>query len=76
MSLSSPASMSSRAKSTARELELKRNVNIPFSLPAPKKQDPNAPVIGPAPDGSDPSIDFADFSGAANMSVVLRRSEH
>jgi beta-galactosidase len=57
------------------ELELQRTVNIPFSLPTPKKQDPNGPVIGPAPDGSDPSIDFADFSGAGNMSVVLRRSE-
>ena len=57
------------------ELELQRTVNIPFSLPTPKKQDPNWPVIGPAPDGSDPSSDFADFSGAGNMSVVLRRSE-
>ena len=57
------------------ELELQRTVNIPFSLPTPKKQDPDGPVIGPAPDGSDPSFDISDFSGAGNMSVVLRRSE-
>jgi beta-galactosidase len=57
------------------ELELQRTVNIPFSLPAPQKQDPNEPVIGPAPDGSDPSIDFSDFSGVGSMSVLLRRSE-
>jgi beta-galactosidase len=57
------------------ELELQRTVNIPFSFPTPPKQDPNGPVIGPAPDGSDPSSDFADFSGPGNMSVVLRRSE-
>ncbi len=56
-------------------LELKRTVKIPFNLPTPTKPDPSAPVIGPAPDGSDPSIDFADFSAAGNMSVVLRRSE-
>jgi len=58
------------------QLELQRTVNIPWSMPVPKKPDPNGPVIGPAPDGSDPSIDFSDFSGAPNMSVVLRRSEH
>jgi beta-galactosidase len=57
------------------EVELQRTVHIPFSLPTPQRQDPNGPVIGPAPDGSDPSIDFADFSGAGNMTVVLRRSE-
>lgn len=57
------------------EMEIQRTVNIPFSMPTPKKPDPNGPVIGPAPDGSDPSIDFSDFSGASSMSVVLRRSE-
>jgi beta-galactosidase len=57
------------------ELELQRTVNIPFSLPTPKKEDPNGPVIGPAPDGSDPSFDISDFSGVGSMSVVLRRSE-
>ncbi len=56
-------------------LELKRTVNIPWSFPAPKKPDPNAPAIGPAPDGTDPSIDFADFGGVGDMSVVLKRSE-
>ena len=56
-------------------LELQRTVNIPFSLPTPKKPDPNAPVIGPAPDGSDPSFDPSDFSAPGNMSVVLRRSD-
>ena len=56
------------------QIELKRSVNIPFSLPTPKKPDPNAPVIGPAPDGSDPSIDFSDF-GPMDLTVVLRRSE-
>jgi beta-galactosidase len=58
------------------QLELKRTVNIPWSMPAPRKPDPDAPVIGPAPDGSDPSFDISDFAGVANsMSVVLRRSE-
>ena len=57
------------------EMELQRTVNIPFSLPTPKKQDPNAPVVGPAPDGSDPSFDPSDFSAPGSMSVVLRRSE-
>jgi beta-galactosidase len=57
------------------QMELQRTVHIPFNLPTPKKPDPNAPVVGPAPDGSDPSIDFADFSGPGSMSVVLRKSE-
>ena len=57
------------------DMELQRSVNIPFNLPTPQKQDPNGPVIGPAPDGSDPSIDFSDFSGASSMPVVLRRWE-
>ena len=57
------------------DLELKRTVNIPFSMPTPPKKDPNAPVIGPAPDGSDPSFDISDFSGAGKMTVMLRRSE-
>ncbi len=56
-------------------LELKRTVHIPFSLPTPKKPDPNAPVVGPAPDGNDPSFDVSDFASAGNMSVVLRRSD-
>jgi beta-galactosidase len=58
------------------QLELKRTVNIPWSMPTPAKPDPNAPVIGPAPDGSDPSFDISDFAGApGSMSVVLRRSD-
>ncbi len=58
------------------QLQLKRTVNIPWSMPAPQKTAPNAPAIGPALDGSDPSIDFSDFGGAASsMSVVLKRSE-
>jgi beta-galactosidase len=58
------------------ELELNRTVNIPWTMPTAKKQDPNAPVIGPAPDDSDPSFDISDFTGAgSSMSVVLRRSE-
>jgi beta-galactosidase len=59
----------------ATELELQRTVHIPFNLPTPRKQDPNAPVIGPAPDGSDPSFDPSDFSAPGSMAVVLRRSE-
>ena len=58
------------------QLELQRTVNIPWSMPTAKKQDPNAPVIGPAPDGSDPSSDISDFTNAgSSMSVVLKRSE-
>ncbi len=57
------------------EIELERTVHIPFSMPTPKKPDPNAPAIGPAPDGSDPSIDFGDFGGAGSMTVRLRRAE-
>jgi hypothetical protein len=44
-------------------------------MPTPPKKDPNAPVIGPAPDGTDPSFDMSDFSGAGKMTVTLRRSE-
>jgi beta-galactosidase len=58
------------------QLELKRTVNIPWSMPVPLKPDPEAPVIGPAPDGSDPSFDNSDFAGAAGtMSLVLKRAE-
>jgi beta-galactosidase len=58
------------------QIELARTVHIPFSMPTPKKPDPNAPVIGPAPDGSDPSFDISDFSGvASSMTVVLKRWE-
>jgi len=57
------------------DLELERTVHIPFSMPTPPKKDPNAPVIGPAPDGTDPSFDMSDFSGAGKMTVTLRRSE-
>ncbi len=58
------------------QLELNRTVKIPWDMPAPRKPDPNAPAIGPAPDGSDPSFDISDFSGAASsMTVVLKRSE-
>jgi len=58
------------------QLELKRTVNIPWSMPAPAKPDPNAPVIGPAPDGSDPSFDISDFAGiSSNISVVLKKAE-
>jgi beta-galactosidase len=58
------------------QLVLKRTVNIPWSMPAPAKPNPDAPVIGPAPDGSDPSFDISDFAGApSSMSVVLRRSD-
>jgi beta-galactosidase len=57
------------------DLELERTVHIPFSMPTPPKKDPNAPVIGPAPDGTNPSFDMSDFSGAGKMTVTLRRSE-
>ncbi len=58
------------------QLELKRTVNLPWSMPVPKKPDPNGPVIGPAPDGSDPSFDISDFASVgSSMSVVLKRSE-
>ena len=58
------------------QLELQRALNIPWSIPTPKKPDPNGPVIGPAPDGSDPSFDISDFAGAAtSMSIVLKKSE-
>jgi beta-galactosidase len=58
------------------QLELKRTVNIPWSMPVPAKPNPDAPVIGPAPDGSDPSFDISDFTGApSSMIVVLKRSE-
>jgi beta-galactosidase len=57
------------------EIELNRTVNIPFSLPTPKKPDPNAPVIGPAPDGTDPSFDTSDFSAPSGMTVVLKKSD-
>ena len=58
------------------QLELQRTFNLPWSFPAPKKPDPNGPVIGPAPDGSDPSMDISDFASLGKgMSVVLKRSE-
>jgi beta-galactosidase len=58
------------------QLELNRSVKIPWDMPTPKKPDPNAPAIGPAPDGSDPSFDISDFSGAGTTTtVVLKRSE-
>lgn len=54
-------------------LELKRIVNVPFSVPSPKEPDPNGPVIGPEPDGSDPSMDFSEFSSDGSISIVLER---
>ncbi len=57
------------------ELQLQRTVNLPWSLPTPKKQDPNAPAIGPAPDGSDPSFDMSDITAGGKMTIVLKRSE-
>ena len=58
------------------QLELKRTVNIPWSMPVPAKPNPEAPVIGPAPDGTDPSFDISDFAGApSSLAVVLRRSD-
>ena len=58
------------------QVELHRTVNLPWSLPTPKKPDPNGAVIGPAPDGSDPSFDISDFTSAGSrMSVSLKRSE-
>lgn len=58
------------------QLELKRTVKIPWTMPTPAKPNADAPVIGPAPDGSDPSFDMSDFGNATNnMSIVLKRSE-
>lgn len=63
-------------KVNGNQLELQRSVHIPFSMPEPKKGDPNGPVIGPTPDGSDPSIDFSDFGNVGQpMSLVLKRME-
>ena len=58
------------------QIELLRSVNIPFSMPTPKKEAANGPAVGPAPDGSDPSMDFSDFGNVGKaMPVVLMRSE-
>jgi beta-galactosidase len=58
------------------QIELQRSVNIPFSMPTPKKEASNGPAVGPAPNGSDPSMDFSDFGNVGqSMSVVLKRSE-
>ncbi len=55
-------------------LELQRTIHIPWGMPNPAKPDPSAPAIGPAPDGSDPSIDFADFGSTGSTTVILKRS--
>ena len=58
------------------QIEIQRSVKIPFSMPTPKKDDPNGPAVGPAPDGSDPSIDFSDFGNVSqSKSLLLKRSE-
>jgi beta-galactosidase len=43
-------------KQNGEQIELERQITIPWKLPTPKVE-PNPPAVGPAPDGSDPSID-------------------
>jgi beta-galactosidase len=55
------------------QIELQRQIHIPFDRPKPK-QEANPPAIGPAPDGSDPSI--GSFEGfGAGIPLVLKRAE-
>jgi beta-galactosidase len=54
-------------------IELERNVEFPFKLPQPAKEETNRPAIGPPPDGSDPSI--GSWRVPRSVSMVLQRAQ-